>query len=208
MTPKRAAITPDGFEALYQGAADPWDTLTSAYEATKRDTLLRACGGRPCARGLELACGIGNNTAVLARRCLRLDALDASPTALDRARRAVPDARVTFQEARLPHGLPRGPFDLIVAAEIVYYLPRADADRLAEGLRARLAPGGRFVALHHTVPFHDAAEPPGLAHARLMRRAARGWPQTHAQHGRWRVSIADRPATPVQPDRRRRSCAQ
>ncbi|MEM7566225.1 MAG: class I SAM-dependent methyltransferase [Pseudomonadota bacterium] len=189
----RPAITPDGFEALYRSTADPWDTLTSAYEATKRDTLLRACGPRPRARGLELACGIGNNTGALARRCLRLDALDAAPTALSQAARRITDRRVTFHEARLPDGLPAGAFDLIVAAEIVYYLAAAEADRLADIARARLAPGGRIVVLHHTVPFHDTAQPPRRAHERFVRRGARDWLIREAQHGRWRLSIVDRP---------------
>lgn len=189
----RMAITPDGFEALYRSASDPWETLTSAYEATKRSTLLRACGPRPRARGLELACGIGNNTGALARRCLRLDALDAAPSALAQAARRVADRRVTFQEARLPDGLPAGQFDLIVAAEIAYYLDRDDADRLAGELRTRLATGGRMVALHHTVPFHDTAQHPRLAHERFMHRIAQDWPTRHAQHGRWCLSVADRP---------------
>ncbi|MEM7567924.1 MAG: class I SAM-dependent methyltransferase [Pseudomonadota bacterium] len=189
----QAAITPDGFELLYRSAPDPWDTLTSAYEATKRSMLLRACGARPRARGLELACGIGNNTGLLAARCLRLVALDAAPTALSLAARRVADPRVTFREARLPDGLPAGPFDLIVMAEIVYYLDSDDADRLANAVHGSLAPGGRIVVLHHTVPFHDTAQHPRRAHERFMRRAARDRPPRHAQHGRWRISIADRP---------------
>ena len=189
----RVAITPEGFEALYRRAPDPWNTLTSAYEATKRSMLLRACGARPRARGLELACGIGNNTGALARRCLRLDALDAAPTALAQAAIRVADERVTFREARLPAGLPAGPFDLVVAAEIAYYLDREDADRLAARVRADLAPGGRIVVLHHTVPFHDTAQHPRLAHERFTRLVAEGWPIRHAQQGRWRLSVADRP---------------
>lgn len=191
--PAPGPITPAGFEALYRADPDPWDTATSLYEATKRDALLRACGARPRARGLEIACGVGNNTVRLARRCLHLTALDAAPTALAHAARACAGLPVTFGEAHLPHGLPDGRFDLIVAAEIAYYLPRLEADRLADGLAARLAPGGRLVALHHTVPFHDASQHPRAAHARFVARM--GWPTRSRQYGRWRVTVCDRPAT-------------
>lgn len=187
-----APITPDGFEALYRADPDPWRTHESGYEATKRATLLRACGTRSRARGLEIACGVGNNTRLLARRCLRLDALDASPTALVHAACACAGLPVTFHEARLPEGVPAGPFDLIVAAEIAYYLPRLDADRLADALAARLAPGGRLVALHHTVPFHDTSQHPAAAHARLIERV--GLPARSRQHGRWRVTVCDAPS--------------
>ena len=195
MLARSDAITPEGFDALYRADPDPWRTATSAYEATKRDMLLRACGTRPRARGLEIACGIGNNARHIARRCLSLLALDASPAALERARAACAGLPVTFREARLPDGLPplrpEGQFDLIVAAEIAYYLDAADADRLADGLLARLAPGGRLVALHHTVPFHDVRQHPRAAHERFLARI--GLPARSRQHGRWRLSTCDRP---------------
>jgi SAM-dependent methyltransferase len=86
---RRAIIDPAGFEAKFRETIDPWDYASSPFEAHKRAVLLRACGSRHFGRGLELACAIGETTRALAPRCLRLLAVDASPTALEEARRRV-----------------------------------------------------------------------------------------------------------------------
>lgn len=156
-------IDPEGFEAMFRQDADPWDYARSPFEAFKRGVLLRACGGRLFGRGLELACANGETSRALARRCLRLLALDASPTVVAEARRRVANPRLTFVVARLPDETPSGPFDLIVASELLYYMPRGTMDELLDRLVAALAPGGRMVVLHHTIPFDDAAQPPRRA---------------------------------------------
>ena len=156
-------IDPEGFEAMFRRDADPWNYARSPFEAFKRGVLLRACSDRMFGRGLELACANGEASRALARRCLRLLAVDASATAVAEARRRVPDPRITFAVARLPEEAPFGPFDLIVASEILYYMPRRDMDELLNRLAGALAPRGRMVVLHHTIPFDDAAQPPRRA---------------------------------------------
>ena len=64
----------------------------------------------------------------------------------------------------LPEQMPHGPFDLIVASEIVYYLSPHALDELLRRLDAAAAPNGRIVILDHTRPFDDAAQPPARAH--------------------------------------------
>lgn len=166
MAAMRDVIDPAGFEEKFRENIDPWDYDRSPFEAFKRATLLRACGTRPFGRGLELACAIGATTQALAPRCLRLTAVDASPTALaEAARRLAHLPRVTLRRGILPGDLPQGPFDLIVASEILYYLPAADLRRLVSRMAARLAPGGRIVLVHHLTDFADAAVKPRAAQA-------------------------------------------
>lgn len=161
---QRTVIDPAGFEAKFQENIDPWNYASSPFEAFKRAVLLRACGTRPFGRGLELACAIGETTRVLAPLCLRLLALDASKTALEEARRRTASlANVTFKHSVLPGDMPRGPFDLIVVSEILYYLKPNDLRLLLSALERSLAPGGRLVVLHHVRDFDDAAIPPRIA---------------------------------------------
>lgn len=103
---------------------------------------------------------------MLAPRCLRLLAIDSSATALKEAMRRTSGCRnVTLRQALLPRQMPRGPFDLIVASEILYYLQPNDLRIIISRLRGVLAPGGRVVIVHHLKDFDDAAVRPRYAQA-------------------------------------------
>lgn len=138
------------FEARYRGALDPWDYRTSPYERAKYAATLRACGPGPFRSALELGASIGEFTALLAPRCRRLLAVDASPTAAERARARLWawEETVAVAVATIPDELPPGRFDLVVASEILYYLTAAELRATLDGLRERLVPGGRIVAVH------------------------------------------------------------
>jgi len=184
-----AAIDPAGFEAKFRDNIDPWDYRASRLERVKRRDLMLACGHRPYGRVLELASAIGVTSRALAPISLRLVALDASPTAIVEAERSGRDlANVTFERATLPGEMPAGPFDLIVASEIAYYLPERDLARLARMIPARLSRGGRVVLLHHLRPYRDAAIHPALAHEGLFRQLARRLvPDWRRRTARYRV---------------------
>lgn len=163
-------IDPDGFEAMFQKDADPWNYAASPFEAFKRRELLRACGARQYGRALELACANGETSRHLVKRCLTLLAVDASPTVIDAARARVQAPGLTFANAILPAEAPRGPFDLIVVSELLYYMTERDMLDLIDRVVHALAPGGRLVLVHHTVGFGDAAQPPWLAQSRAKGR--------------------------------------
>ncbi len=136
------------FERLARESADPWDYETSDYEQGKYRRTLEFL---PEATGatLEIGCSIGVFTEMLAPRCASLLAVDFSPTALERARERLAGAEgVEFRRAQLPEETPAGPFDTIVAAEVLYYWSPELVRTGLEKLEAALAPGGTLLAVH------------------------------------------------------------
>ena len=180
-----APIRVEGFEAVFARDADPWGTFERRDEAVKRDAILRACG-HTRGRTLELACGNGSNTRALARQSLRLLALDGAPSAVAITRARAGGPRVSVDEALLPDGVPSRAFDLIVIAEVLYYLRGREIDRL--GSRLRIAPGGRLVLAHHHIRFHDVSSEPATVHRRLLAALPQPLKRVRRQRtSRWRV---------------------
>ncbi|WP_298913147.1 class I SAM-dependent methyltransferase [uncultured Algimonas sp.] len=192
-----APIRIDGFEAVFRADPDPWGTYERRDEAVKRRAVAHACG-RTRGRGLELGCGNGSNTRLLAARALRLHALDGAPSAVALTRARAGSPRVSIERALLPDGAPDTPFDLIVIAEVLYYLTPREIARL--GRRLRLAPGGRLVLAHHHVDFADTSSRPARVHD-LLTRAMRPGPAVFTRRtARWRVEAFDAPETEYGPE--------
>lgn len=82
-------------------------------------------------------------------------------------------ANVSLARALLPVDVPSGPFDLIVASEIFYYLRPNDLRLLLLRLERVTSPGGRIVILHHLHDFDDAAILPRMAQLTAMRSLGR-----------------------------------
>lgn len=183
-------IDADGFEQKFRADPDPWNYDTSPFERFKRRILTHSCGNRTYGRGLELGCANGVVTQSLSRRCLQLDAVDASPTALRlAARRDYGHRRPRFIVLEVPARLPGQLYDLIVVSEVAYYLAERDLNRLNKLLDAALARGGRIVILHHVVPFHDVAQHPAIAHRLMKRFFGNGHDQViDARYGRFAVA--------------------
>ena len=129
---------------------DPWQYQSSRYELTKYARTLAALRGTPASNVLEAGCGEGVFSEMLLREGLAtaLVGVDVSGAALARAAsrcRAFPRAR--FVQANLAAAAPEGPFDLIVCAELLYYLG-SRSNAASVNLSARLALGGRLVGVH------------------------------------------------------------
>lgn len=150
----------------------PWDSVQYLKFATERtqpssDLAARIALDAP-ARVIDLGCGPGNSTAVLARRWPRatLTGLDNSPTMLAAARREFP--QWTWLEsgisewARRVAAEPSAPFDLVFSNAAFQWVP--DHAALLPRLFAAVAPGG---ALAFQVP-HSLAAP----HQRCIRELA------------------------------------
>ena len=122
-----------------------------------------ATGGR----ALELGCGLGLPTLVAARHGARVTAVDrlAAPLAFVRASAAANRlAAVDFCVADFAGEALRGPFDLILAAEVLY--DRATLGALPATLRRCLRPGGRALLTDarrtDTAAFYAALDASGL----------------------------------------------
>lgn len=159
------------FEAKYREVADPWDFATSPYEQGRYDATLAALGGRRFGRALELGASIGVLTRRLVPLCDVLVAVEPAPTAAARLR-AIDGVEVV--EGAIPEDLPAGPFDLVVASEVLYYLDDALLDAALDGIEGALAPGGTLLAVHWTGRSPDHVQTGEAVHARLRERAALG----------------------------------
>jgi demethylmenaquinone methyltransferase/2-methoxy-6-polyprenyl-1,4-benzoquinol methylase len=96
---------------------------------------------------LEVACGTGNWTQVLARRARTVVATDLIGECLELARRKVPEGgNVTFKAADA-YSLegPEGSFDAAFAADWWSHMPRSMVGPFLESLHRRLRPGARVV---------------------------------------------------------------
>ena len=119
-----------------------WGTPAGQRRAHRRaDLLARGAGLAPGMRVLEVGCGTGLFTAMLARTEVRLVAIDISPALLEKARaRGLPEDRVRFVEGALEEAPITGPFDAVIGSSVLHHL---DLRRALSRVYALLVPGGR-----------------------------------------------------------------
>ncbi|MFW5662015.1 MAG: class I SAM-dependent DNA methyltransferase [Oceanicaulis sp.] len=173
----------DHFDALFAGDPDPWNYACDASELKKRDAVLHALGPGRVSHALELGCANGVQTQALARRVTRLDAVDGSDAALDRARARLSAPNATLHRAALPATPPRPGFRAVIASEILYYLTANEIADQLRLLRRSAAPGARLIAVQTVRRHRDFACDPKTVRAVLLRilgpatacRTGRGW---------------------------------
>jgi SAM-dependent methyltransferase len=131
---------------------DPWDFEGSAYERDRCVQLLKMLEGRRYTRALEIGCGAGYLTRLLAPHADQLVALDISETAIDRARTlSAGKAGVEFRVANIMDYKPQvdGPWDLILFSDTICYLgwvyPFFDVAYLAVQLFDATRSGGKLL---------------------------------------------------------------
>jgi predicted TPR repeat methyltransferase len=137
------------FEGLYAESEDPWDFEASEYEQNKYARTLASLGDRTFRRALEAGASIGVFTEMLADRCAELIAVDVSERAVAVAQRRLSGRNhVRVERRTLPEQMPEGPFDLIVASEVLYYFPREEMLTVLSSFEHELAPGGVLLTVH------------------------------------------------------------
>ena len=184
----------DHYEEWFRSDPDPWKFESSEYEATKRAATVEACGAEAGRRVLELGAANGVLAEALLPLAAELVAVEGVPAAAALARgRLEGHDGAAVVEGLIPADVPGGPFDLVVASEILYYLDAEAYAATLAALPAWLAPGGRIVAVHWrpagperprtAADVHrDLATHPGL---RLT---------TTADTDDYRLSVLERPA--------------
>jgi trans-aconitate 2-methyltransferase len=135
--------------------------------------LVNAIPGTNVRFAIDLGCGPGNSTEVLAARFpnAAVTGLDSSPEMVEAARKRLPGIR--FEKAEVENWDEPGPFDVILANAVFHWV--ANHAGLFPRLAAKLAPGGSLA-----VQMPDNLDEP--AH-QLIRETARSGP--------WAEKLAD-----------------
>jgi cyclopropane fatty-acyl-phospholipid synthase-like methyltransferase len=161
------------FDQMYASTDDPWQLSTRWYEQRKYAITMALLPQRRYRHAFEPGCSIGTLTAMLARRCDRVTAVDVAGAAVRTADARLREAgcrdQVTLARLSLDQAWPPGPFDLLVLSEVAYYL---HADALATVLRhqcAHLQPGANIVAAHWRHAVADYPLTGDAAHAVIAR---------------------------------------
>jgi trans-aconitate methyltransferase len=159
-------MTPD-FDELYESRGDPWQVETSWYERRKLAILLASLPNERYGAGWEPGCGLGVTTERLAGRCDQLVATDGSGVAVRRTQaRCARLPHVSVEQQSLPATpAARAPFDLVIAAEFLYYLP--DLAESVAALWQTTRPGGHLVVLHWRHDPHDGSMSGAALHATI-----------------------------------------
>jgi SAM-dependent methyltransferase len=142
------------FSRVFDGIADQYDAVRLGYPATLVDACMSRGGLRPGSRVLEVGCGTGKLTELLAARELEVVAVDPGPNMVEAARRRLGalNDRVrfqiaTFEEARLPEAA----FDGLFSATAFHWPDPAVSWQKAA---FHLETGGLLALLTH-VGLHD-----------------------------------------------------
>jgi SAM-dependent methyltransferase len=138
-------------EDLWQ-QGDFWDFERSEFEKARCARLITILADRHYGRVLEIGCGAGYFTRLLARLADRIVAFDIAPSAIERARGLGADLRsVDFRVANVMDYTWQAdsPWDLIVFNDTICYLgwlyPLFDVAWLAAQLFAATQNGGRLL---------------------------------------------------------------
>jgi SAM-dependent methyltransferase len=130
---------------------DFWELETAEYERTRYARLIQVLQGARYARGLELGCGAGYFTRLLAPLVDHLVAYDVSPSAIARARAAGAVATIDFRAGNAMDYAWRAdePWDLVTMNDTICYLGWLysffDVAWFASEVHDATRPGGRFL---------------------------------------------------------------
>ncbi len=137
-----------------QQAYDAWSTSYDSDENLTRDldreVMAKMLGQRRCRAVLEVGCGTGKNTPLLAEIGGRVTAVDFSPGMIAQARAKITAQNVTFQVADITQPWPTADaaFDLITFNLILEHI--ADLTFvLAEASRSLAAGGQVYISELH-----------------------------------------------------------
>ncbi|CDX35107.1 Nodulation protein S [Mesorhizobium plurifarium] len=129
-------------------ADDPWLLDANPFERERHTQMLRlSLLHGSITNALEVGCAAGAFTARLAPHCQRLTVIDVVPRAINRTRRRMKELpHITWVVSDVQQFSTEEPFDLIVVAEVLYYLNGIAEMRAAiRNLARMLAPGGHLV---------------------------------------------------------------
>ena len=133
----------------YEQSPDPWGYASpwgSEHLACIRRLVDHIEPGHPLTRGLDIGCGDGAATEILAALCDQVLAIDLSEMALRRARARALGDHVCFARTDLLGAADLGTHDVVFALGVieVFRRPRM-ARRAARRVAAAVLPGGHLI---------------------------------------------------------------
>lgn len=179
MNPEQEIDVPDFDERLGEhGSMSPLDWLAhqsrylfAAAHVADRDVL-------------DIACGTGYGSAVLARYGARqVTGVDLSESALEEGRRLHAHPRVRLLQGDAFEPPVEGPFDLVVSFETIEHVPAPD--KLLDVLTRLVAPSGTFIC---STP-NRAVTNPGTT---KLDRPANPYHMMELDHGEFRQELGHR----------------
>ena len=117
------------------------------HDLTRR-AIEEELGTERVARALEVGCGPGTWTKLLADRATSVVAVDLSAGMLAQARQAVTSPNVTFQQADASSFTYPGTFDMVLSVRVIEYIP--EWKTVIANISKLVAPGGRVVIVTKT----------------------------------------------------------
>ena len=138
------------FDALYEADPDPFRVRSSFYEQRKLGLVLDCLTKPHYAAAWDPACGIGELAARLAPRAKRVLASDASPQAVQLARRRCSTSKnVEVKQLTQPsRPTETDPFDLILVSEFAFYLTDQIRGATLDVLHGVAAEQAELLAVH------------------------------------------------------------
>ena len=204
---KSEAYSESYFDALYSDNADPWQYQTRWYEKRKRDSCLALLPQAHYSNAIELGCGNGVFSELLASRCQALLSIDGNnqavqlaeqllaklpyvkviqgliPDVLGTLKAGTQDAYPTLNGLPIPNALASTPpFDLIVISEILYYLSPNDIDTVIAWIEQNLAIGGTLLCCHWRYAIDGFAMTGESVHQRLQQAFTLGASTEHIKN--------------------------
>lgn len=106
-------------------------------------------------RALDLGCGEGRHTILMAKMGYQVEAVDLEPLALRKAKalaRGVRGIRFSRQDA-LDLRFPDGAFDVVIDSGCFHHIVKPDWKRYVRGIARILRPGGRLILTVFSMKF-------------------------------------------------------
>jgi SAM-dependent methyltransferase len=171
---RRQDGTTAAFETAYRESDDPWASASPRYryQGLKYDRLIALLPRKRFANALDLGCGLGLLSQKLTHRAENVLGIDIAPAAIEHARRrGAAFDNLAFEPGdilNLPASL-NGRFDLVVVADVLYYLSPLE-DGILHAVVRRIAdlltPGGTCLLANH---FFFAADPDSRMSSKIHR---------------------------------------